>query len=107
MNQKHLSVVCKHKHMLKNGAPPGNFGILHHLYSEILWFEETKRILYVIFLGSWYYFKFLTEGMVPFNNSPLLKNVTHLEEQMNTKNISNTLMIVNEYFWLHFQLILG
>ena len=25
INQEHLSLVCKHKHMLKHGAPPDNF----------------------------------------------------------------------------------
>ena len=31
MNQKHFSLVCKHKHMLKNGAPPDNLGVMYCL----------------------------------------------------------------------------
>ena len=31
MNNGHLSLVCKHKHMLKKGAPPDNFGALYRL----------------------------------------------------------------------------
>ena len=27
MNQRHFSLVCKHEHMLKNGAPPDKFGV--------------------------------------------------------------------------------
>ena len=27
----YTSLVCKHKNMLKKGAPPEHFGILHHL----------------------------------------------------------------------------
>ena len=28
MNQEHISLVCKHKHMLTNGAPPDIFRVL-------------------------------------------------------------------------------
>ena len=31
MSQEHLSVVCKHKHMLKSRAPLDNFGALYSL----------------------------------------------------------------------------
>ena len=31
MKQELLSLVCKHKHMLKNGAPPDKFGVQYRL----------------------------------------------------------------------------
>ena len=31
MNRDHFGVVCKHKHMLENGAPPGKFEVMYHL----------------------------------------------------------------------------
>ena len=40
MNKEHLSLVCKHRHMFKNGAPPENFGILYCFIYGILLFEK-------------------------------------------------------------------
>ena len=33
MNREHFSLDCKHKHMMKNGAPPDQFGGLYRLLS--------------------------------------------------------------------------
>ena len=33
MNGEHFSLYSKHKHMMKNGAPPDQFGGLYHLLS--------------------------------------------------------------------------
>ena len=30
-NQEDLSLVCKHKHMLENGAPLDSMGVLYHV----------------------------------------------------------------------------
>ena len=34
---------CKHKHMMKSGAPPDNFGVLYHLL-PIEFHDFTSRI---------------------------------------------------------------
>ena len=32
---------CKHKHMMKSGAPPDKFGVLHHMVTyRIPWFHK-------------------------------------------------------------------
>ena len=36
MNQEDLSPSCKHKHMLKNGAPPDNFRVLFDIIEYLI-----------------------------------------------------------------------
>ena len=44
---------CKHKHMMKSGAPPDKFGVLYRMVTcRIPWFHKQK--LY----GSWSYLNF-------------------------------------------------
>ena len=45
INGKHHSFDCKHKHMMKEGAPPYNFGILHCLLSTEFIDFNTKTDL--------------------------------------------------------------
>ena len=45
INGKHHSFDCKHKHMMKEGAPPDNFGILHCLLSKEFIDFNTKNDL--------------------------------------------------------------
>ena len=45
---------CKHKHMIKSGAPPDNVGVLHHVL-PIEFNDFTSRIdfwSYLIFLDG-------------------------------------------------------
>ena len=47
MNQKHFSLVCKQKHMLKNGAPPHEFKNMYHLFPiEVSWFLNGTDFLW-------------------------------------------------------------
>ena len=42
---------CKHKHMMKSGAPPDKFGVLYRMVTyRIPWFHKTELILRVITL---------------------------------------------------------
>ena len=42
MYGEHRILDCKHEHMMKNGAPPGNVGILHcFLPTELLDFNSV------------------------------------------------------------------
>ena len=44
INEKNTSCfICKHKHMMKNGAPPDRVGVLHHLL-PIKFHGFTSRI---------------------------------------------------------------
>ena len=46
MNQKHLSFVCKQKHVLKNGASPHKFEGLYRLFSiEFYWFHSNIELI--------------------------------------------------------------
>ena len=49
MNQKQFSVFCKHKHMLKKGAPPDNYGVVYPLLSLQFYGlnSQINKVIYV------------------------------------------------------------
>ena len=44
INEQNTSFVdCKHKHMMKSGAPPDKFGVLYHMFTyRIPWFHKQN-----------------------------------------------------------------
>ena len=44
ITEQDLSFVdCKHKHMMKSGAPPDKFGVLYHTFTyRIPWFHKQN-----------------------------------------------------------------
>ena len=65
INEQDTSFLdCKHKHMMKNGAPP------HKVRSPVLsvWFQKENRLIEGLSLfGSWSYL-ILKDSMGPFNS---------------------------------------
>ena len=61
INEQDTSFLdCKHKHMIKCGAPPDKFGILYRMIPvRIPWFHKQN-------FGSWSYLNFFRDGMGPF-----------------------------------------
>ena len=56
---------CKHKHMMKSGAPPDKVGVLQPLL-PIEFHGFTSRI---DFFCSWSYLNFFIDGMGPFTEN--------------------------------------
>ena len=67
INEQDTSFLnCKHKHMMKRGAPPDKFGVLYRLL-PIEFHEFTSRIiLWVITLWCLVLSQFFRDGMGPF-----------------------------------------
>ena len=44
INEQDTSFLdCKHKHMMKSGAPPDKFGVLYHMFTHsIPWFYKQN-----------------------------------------------------------------
>ena len=44
INEQDTSFLdCKHKHMMKSGAPPDKFGVLYHMVTyRIPWFQKQN-----------------------------------------------------------------
>ena len=44
INEQDTSFLdCKHKHMMKSGAPPDKFGVLYHMVTyRIPWFHKQN-----------------------------------------------------------------
>ena len=61
---------CKHKHMMKNGAPPDKFGVLHHV--EFHGFTSKINFRGLSLVGFWYDLDFLEQVLVPLTFSRLL-----------------------------------
>ena len=74
MNLEHLSLVCKHKHMLKNGAPPNNSESYTVFTYGIIWFEAPNRILYVI---TFWFVVFQLAIWIPLKKQIFLEEIKH------------------------------
>ena len=69
INEQDTSFVyCKHKHMMKSGAPPDKFGVLY-LCLPIEFHGFTSRINSLRVITLWFLIlsHFFIEGMGPFN----------------------------------------
>ena len=59
---------CKHKHMMKSGAPPDKVGVLYHMFTyRIPWFSQAELILRVITLWFLVLSQFFRDSIGPFN----------------------------------------
>ena len=58
---------CKHKHMMKSGAPPDRFGVLYHIgYLDNFMVSQSELILRAISLWFLVLSQFFRDGMGPF-----------------------------------------
>ena len=69
INEQDTSFLnCKHKHMMKSGAPPEKFIVLCRMVTyRIPWFHKQNQFLGLSLFGSWFYLKFLEMVWVPLN----------------------------------------
>ena len=57
---------CKHKHMMKSGAPPDKFGVLYRIVTfRIPWFHKQISFSGLSHFGSWSYLNFLETVCIP------------------------------------------
>ena len=69
INEQNRTLNCKHKHMMKRGAPPDKFGVLYHMVTyRITWFHNQNYILGLSLFGSWSYLHFLETVLVPLKD---------------------------------------
>ena len=67
INEQDTSFVdCKHKHMMKSGAPPDKFGVPYRMVTyRIPCFYKQNKFLRLSLFDSWSYLNFLETGMGP------------------------------------------
>ena len=60
INEQDTSFLdCKHKHMMKSGAPPDKFGVLYSMFAyRIPWFHKQNEFQGLSLFGSWFYLNF-------------------------------------------------
>ena len=59
INRTHLFFDCKHKHMMKSGAPPDKVGVLYRLLLiEFHGFTSRIDIQRLSLFDSWFYLNF-------------------------------------------------
>ena len=70
INEQDTSFLdCKHKHMMKCGAPPDKFGVLYRMFTyRIPWFHKQNEFQGLSLFSSWSYLNFFIEGMGPFKD---------------------------------------
>ena len=88
INEQDTSFLdCKHKHMMKSGAPHDKLGVLYSMVSQ------AELILMVITLWFLVSSQFFRDGMGPFNAcSPQIR--TSLERKRNSFIAQNKLIIL-------------
>ena len=57
---------CKHKHMMKSGAPPDKVRVLYRLLPIEFHCFTSKIDFGLSHIGSWSYLNFFIDGMGPF-----------------------------------------
>ena len=66
INEQDTSFLdCKHKHMMKSGAPPDKFGVLYPMVTMV---SQAELILRVITLWFLVLSQFFRDGMGPLNS---------------------------------------
>ena len=74
MNRTTSFLECKHKHMMKSGAPPDKVGVLHSLLPiEVHGFTDRIDFLCLSLFSFWQCLKFFIDGMGPFKTNYLTK----------------------------------
>ena len=69
LNEQDTSFLdCKHKHMMKSGAPPDKFGVLYRMITYNSMVSQAELILRVITLWFLVLSQFFRDRMGPFND---------------------------------------
>ena len=81
INEQDTSFLdCKHKHMMKSGAPPDKFGVLYRMVTYRISCLQTELILMVITLWFLVLSQFFRDGMSPFKFLSGTENKLRLRE---------------------------
>ena len=81
-NQEHLFLVCKHKQMLKIGAPPHKFRVMYFSYG-FPWFEQINRIINEITL-------YLVHGVISYFIDDMGSCMLQLTDINHSTTLKNT-----------------